>query len=123
MTMWLDHITCAVPDVQDPDIDQLFVHCLGLQEFQADEQYEAAFMRGQFVARWFRLPGALPVMADLHVVQGDPPQPWGLQHVCFIGVGAARFAYCAVHPLCTRKVNPERVWLTGPGGIRVEVQA
>lgn len=120
---YIDHMTFVVPDVTDPMVRELMVVCLGLEEFQADEQYEAAFMRGQFVARWFRVPGKQSVMADMHVVEGNVVEDWDLQHVCVRGVGQAQFELCRDHPLCTRRVNPERVWLTGPGGIRVEVQA
>lgn len=114
----MDHVTYCVPDVNDPVVDQL-AELLSLEEFQASEAYEAAFMKGRYVARWFSTPMGI---CDLHLVEGEAPADRGLEHLCFRNVGHEVYERCAHSPLCVRNSGSGRVWLRGPGSLRVEVQ-
>lgn len=118
---YLDHITLCVADVDDERLDQL-MDLLGFEEFTASEAYQEAFMKGLYVARWFRPTEISGPSTDLHFVVGAHPEDRGLEHVCFMGLGEDRYDHCRQSDLCVRDSGSGRVWLAGPGNIRVEVQ-
>lgn len=114
----VDHVAYSVPDVQDPDLAELFTRVLGWQEFEADEAYQQAFMRGQYTARWW----CNGSETDVHIVE-DPmlaPANRGLEHMCIKDVGDEAYERCLGSRLCHRASGSGRCWLVACG-LRVEV--
>lgn len=115
---YIDHVTYCVPNVQDERIGQL-AQLLGWKEFVASEQYQQQFVKGRYLARWFHMPMG---MCDIHLVEGDYPHDRGLEHLCIMKVGDETYERAKASPLCARSSGSGRVWLAGPGSLRIEVQ-
>lgn len=120
---YIDHVAYVVNDVQADEITEL-ARLLDWEEFQATSEYEAAYMRGQYNARWFKTPMG---MADVHLVQRqdgarDTDPYRGLEHMCVMNVGEEAYGKCASSPLCARESGSGRLWLE-TCGLRVEVHA
>jgi hypothetical protein len=112
------HVNYQVPeDVVHTQALTDFMEMLGLYEVQPDEALD-----DQYVVRWWQ-----DMDSDLliHIVgRGMDPLPMGYGHLC-LKVTDTRMALCTRSPWLIRH-NPDsplkRLWLYGPGGIRVEVQ-
>lgn len=119
----IDHVAYVVATrhLYSPRMDEFWA-VLGFDEFQADEQYQAQFMKGRYEARWYTDSGE----CDVHLVAPKSgqwlPEEWGLAHLC-VKTDADQYAICKHSSFCVRDSGSGRVWLTGPGGIRVEVQS
>lgn len=117
----IDHVTYQVHTrhLRDDRMGQFWA-VLGFQEFQAPEAYQAQFMKGRYEARWFTDGSE----CDVHLVAVEQlvPEEWGLAHLC-VKVDDDQYAVCKHSSFCVRDSGSGRVWLTGPGGIRVEVQS
>lgn len=114
----IDHVNYQVPvDAVHSEAMTEFMALLGLKEIPPNEALDA-----QYVVRWWMCP---TTGMRVHVVgAGDHPRRQGLGHLCVV-LDPTRWQQCHESDFLIR-YNPDspmkRLWLTGPGELRVEVQ-
>jgi hypothetical protein len=114
----IDHVNYQVPtDVVHTREMTEFWDLLRLQEVEPTEALDK-----QYVVRWWEDPGT---GFRVHIVgANEPPLYMGLGHLC-VAVSDGVWEACAKSRWMAR-YNPDspmrRVWLLGPGDLRVEVQ-
>ena len=116
----IDHLTYQVPIglVHSPEL-AAFMELVGLQEVPVDLTIDPVDV--DYIVRWWEDTHGMGV----RIVGVDAPAlPVGLGHWC-VKLGPHNFRLCAVSRWVERH-NPDsplgRLWLCGPGGLRVEVQ-
>lgn len=126
MTLYVDHVTVQVPDpVMESSVLVDFFQLLGFEEVDPS----ADILEKGWNVRWFAPAGLndvrLPTEAIVHVVAAGARAhfPVGLAHFCVRGVGDLAYQR-ARRSAWVEHDNPDspRVWLAGPGGIRVELR-
>lgn len=114
----IDHVNYQVPTAIVHTIEMAaFWRMLGMVEVQPNEALD-----DQYVVRWWEDP---TTGLRVHVVgAGKDALPVGLGHLC-VTLPAAVWDICRTSRWLERH-NPDspmqRLWLRGPGGLRVEVQ-
>jgi hypothetical protein len=126
----LDHVTYQVPaEVLHTAELTLFMEMLMFEEVEPDEvvadnwdvrwwiSTEAIDQRGQTRLGYHLKP-------EVHLMSADTePHPLGYSHFCVTGVGEERMDECRRSKwLEHEREGSGRLWLAGPGGIRVEVR-
>lgn len=128
----IDHITFEVP----PEYLYAgrmtdFIRMLGFIEVDASEEVNMGYD-----VRWFVHTEIIPAMArfegtkrgtmlkpELHLVAGGYPAPLGMTHFCVTGVGEEMMEHCRKSEwLEHEREGSGRLWVQGPGGLRVEVR-
>lgn len=109
----IDHVAYTVEDALDPELDSFFL-LLGFTPMLIDDEpFEKLIPQ-----RWYTNSGE----CDVHIVQREN-MDWGWQHLCVNSMTEVQFSACLNSEWCVRaRPGSPRIWLVGPGGIRVEVR-
>lgn len=111
----IDHVTYEIDrdGLDDPDLAS-FMAALDLLEVEPDHAIEK-----DWKTRWWQDEDGKQV----HVVEGQRPVSLGLAHFCIKGVGEAVMNSLRRSEWLEHDSGAERIWLSGPQGLRVEVHA
>jgi hypothetical protein len=125
----IDHLTFEVhPNQLHHERMSAFFELLGFIEVDASEEIKQGWN-----VRWFVHTDFVKVFGtkrprwkpEIHIVAGDRsgPAPLGLTHFCVVGRGEEGMEACRKSEwLEHERQGSGRLWLTGPGGLRVEVR-
>lgn len=119
--MIIDHSTYQVrhEELRSPEMTE-FMKALGFREVLPDEAIEG---KGWDVRWWSPVDPTWDKLCTIvHLVGSKERHPLGLAHFCVSGVGLQRYDRLATSEWCERDSGSGRIWLAGPGGLRVEVR-
>jgi len=126
----IDHITYQVTaEALHHDELTLFMDMLNFEEIDAAEEIKEGWDVRWWVHREYVPSGRGRAVylrkPEIHMVAQteSAPHPLGLSHFCVTGVGKLIYEACRGSEWCEHaREGSGRIWLAGPGGIRVEVR-
>jgi hypothetical protein len=113
--MSVDHVTYMMrePELRAGDM-QAFFNLIGMREVKP-----SAHIEQDWTVRWFEDDSGFQV----HIVAGPRTPELELSHFCVI-ISQEMFQAAVLSPWLERqRIGSPRIWLKGPGGLRVEVHA
>lgn len=117
----IDHVTFQMThkELHDPEMRDFFA-LLGMYELNNPEQRDTA--EQGWDVRWFADHiGDLDGHCVVHLVGADSPVALGLGHIC-VRVGEPAYRRARRSKWLERASGSGRLWLKGPGWLRVEVR-
>ena len=126
MTAFMDHVTYQVHhnDLEHPELARFF-SLFGFTEISALHDILEKGWNVRWFADAFDSEGSRTV---IHLVGADSRVPLELSHFCVVGIGEGLYRCCAESEFVEHNSNLpvgsklRRLWLCGPGGLRVEVR-
>jgi len=113
----IDHVACTVPVLDAVGLDHFFGE-LGFHQFDIPEDEPQFLYEMEHKQRWYSNGGE----CDVHVVENRKHVThWGWGHIC-VHVGGEQFEALRKSRWLVRDNDTGRIWLQGPGAIRVEVR-